>query len=125
LKENPEVSEQKVQKRYGEKAMSLTQTKPISFVEKCKNRPHIHIDDSGPRPYSFSDLQRKRDAQCTLCARQFTSKIIQTEISLCPACSRHFAALSDDRIKSWIRYWLRKCGPSDPSNACCATRQAS
>ena len=105
--------------------MSLTQTKPISFAEKCKMRPHIHIDDLGASPNSFSDLQRNRDAQCTLCTRQFTSKIIQTEISLCPACSRHFAALSDDRIKSWIRYWLQKGGPREPLHACCATRLAS
>jgi hypothetical protein len=44
---------------------------------------------------------------------------------LCPACSHHFAALSDDRVKSWISYWLRKSRPFEPSKVCRATRLAS
>jgi DNA-directed RNA polymerase subunit RPC12/RpoP len=107
------------------KIMSLIHTEKLSIAEKRKIDPHIQIDNLRPSPDSFNDPQRKTDIQCTLCGRQFTSEIIQTEISLCPACSRHFTALSDDRIKSWISYWLRKSLHSEPSNVCCATRLAS
>jgi hypothetical protein len=105
--------------------MSLTHTETLSIIQKRKIHPHIQIDDVRPNPKPLNDLQGKIDIRCTLCSQQFTSEIIQTEISLCPACSRHFAALSDDGIKSWISYWLRKSRSSEPSNACRATRLAS
>jgi hypothetical protein len=125
LKENPEAPNRKSEKAMEKKAMSLIHKEAFSTIEKRKIPSHIHIEDASTNPNSLSDNHGKRDTQCALCNQQFTSEVIQTEISLCPACSRHFAALSDHRIKSLISYWLRNSRSSEPSNACRETRLAS
>jgi hypothetical protein len=103
--------------------MSMTSTQSRSMAENHKPRNRFQPHDLHLGADSSNDSYK--DKLCTLCGRSFSGEMLQTEISFCPACNRHFAALSDDSVKSYISYWLRKCRSGEPINARCAKRLAS
>jgi ribosomal protein L37AE/L43A len=103
--------------------MSLTPLKNLTETEKHLKSTQPRCQDSCSRP--VVEPQNIRDWQCSLCGRRISSDILQAEIPLCADCNRHYAALSDGRIKSCIKHWLRRDRPSDHLNNCRLTKLAS